>query len=213
MNDGLKRIRCGLTFVLALVAASLSWPAHGCHLNSPVLMLGILLVCFGLLPLLAYRTKSTKGGIVCIVTAPVLTILALTAYVEAIHWARFPPWLLGPGRDSARIVAAQTQLVAFGEALGRYHEDCDRYPSTAEGLKVLIEQPETDAGSNWSGPYLSGTSLPPDPWGHGYMYRYSGGQNTIAFHLFSTGPDGASKTDGHDDDDLNYWEVLGKISK
>src|SRR5690606_5023374 len=47
-------------------------------------------------------------------------------------------------------------------ALERYRLDLGSYPTTAEGLAVLLTAP-AHATANWKGPSVD--SLPPDPWG------------------------------------------------
>jgi general secretion pathway protein G len=53
--------------------------------------------------------------------------------------------------------------------------DAGRYPTGAEGLDALAQRPG-DVES-WNGPYLKGSRVPLDPWGHAYHYR------TLADHL------------------------------
>ena len=50
----------------------------------------------------------------------------------------------------------------------RFYVQMDRYPTTEEGLKVLVEAP---AGSEnkWRGPYIK--MLRNDPWGNPFQYR------------------------------------------
>ena len=72
------------------------------------------------------------------------------------------------------------QIAAFMTALNSFEIDCGRYPSTAEGFAPLLARP---AGvTNWHGPYLE--SVPKDPWGHAYVYRYPGIHNTNGFDVY-----------------------------
>lgn len=83
-------------------------------------------------------------------------------------------------------------------ALERYRLDLGSYPTTAEGLAVLLTAPAS-ATANWKGPYVD--SLPPDPWGEAYQYRSPGTRNKSGYDLFSKGPD---KTEGNEDD-IGNW--------
>lgn len=91
---------------------------------------------------------------------------------------------------------------SFKTALVRYKIDLGDYPSTTEGLAALLTAPSSGA-DRWRGPYaeVSGTQLPPDPWGEPYQYRYPGTHNKVGYDLFSKGPD---KTEGTADD-IGNW--------
>ena len=82
-----------------------------------------------------------------------------------------------------------------------FDADCGRYPTTAEGLKALLEKPNGSSITNWQGPYLKKASDLEDPWGHEYIYRCPGIHNTNLYDLISMSPDGRSNTD----DDIGNW--------
>lgn len=94
---------------------------------------------------------------------------------------------------------AKLQIDQLEGALGLFRFDVGRYPTTAEGLRALIENPGVE---NWSGPYLDKQTLPKDPWGREYQYRYPG-QNG-EYDLYSYGADG---NEGGDDAnaDITNW--------
>jgi len=83
-----------------------------------------------------------------------------------------------------------------------YRLDMGDYPSTAEGLQVLLTAPSNRA-DRWRGPYLEmkGGKLPLDPWGEPYQYRYPGVKNKLGYDLWSKGVD---RTDGTADD-IGNW--------
>lgn len=89
--------------------------------------------------------------------------------------------------------------------LGMFKVDCGRYPTTQEGLIALMIRPENIRAREWHGPYFDTPELPKDPWGRDYVYRCPGIHNPDGFDLFSFGPDGVSKTEGDDPDDINNW--------
>ncbi|MEC5386912.1 type II secretion system major pseudopilin GspG [Uliginosibacterium sp. H3] len=81
---------------------------------------------------------------------------------------------------------AKAQIESFAKALDQMRLDIGRYPTTAEGLKALMERP---AGmTKWSGPYLA-KALPLDPWGKAYAYKSPGSQGRD-FDIISYGSDG-----------------------
>ena len=89
-------------------------------------------------------------------------------------------------------------------ALDNFKTDCDRFPSTAEGLAALNTRPADIAETKWRGPYLR-AAVPKDHWGHDYVYLCPGIRHTNGFDLYSCGPDGVSKTRGDDADDIANW--------
>ena len=80
----------------------------------------------------------------------------------------FADWRLDAGR--LREGRASVQIRSFLAALETYRADCGGYPTTAEGLNALKVNP---GNPGWHGPYLS-EDVPADPWGHPYLYRYTG---------------------------------------
>jgi general secretion pathway protein G len=101
----------------------------------------------------------------------------------------------------AKITAATVQIRQFDVALDAFEIDMGRYPTTIEGLQVLIERPASDA-DDWNGPYIK-NNIPRDPWGNDYVYRYPGQYNQEGYDLYSLGPD---RTLGGDDDITNWSE-------
>lgn len=71
--------------------------------------------------------------------------------------------------DKSKAVTARAQLRSLESSLMSMRLDIDRYPTTAEGLK-LLEQPVADVADSWQGPYLA-ADVPEDPWGRPYIYR------------------------------------------
>ena len=97
------------------------------------------------------------------------------------------------------------QITTFKTALQAFHEDSGRLPSTAEGLSALIAKPASLREKQWRGPYLFSDAIPRDPWGHDYVYRSPAEHGTNEFDLYSLGPDGLSKGNGNDPDDVSAW--------
>jgi len=112
------------------------------------------------------------------------------------------PSLLAPKVEGhsqqARITAAKADIAALEVALEAFEIDNSRYPTTQEGLRVLLERPG-DA-SSWRGPYLK-RGIPKDPWGNEYIFESPGRQNENGYDLSSMGPD---MRQGSEDDVTNW---------
>lgn len=80
---------------------------------------------------------------------------------------------------------AKAQIESFGKALDAYRLDTGKYPTTEQGLAVLLNKPNDEA--KWAGPYLQ-KQVPMDPWGTPYVYRAPGQGGD--FDLLSFGKDG-----------------------
>jgi len=91
------------------------------------------------------------------------------------------------GKQEAKITAARQGISYIKTALKMFEMNCDRFPTTEEGLQALIEQPGNLPG--WKGPYLDQQSVPLDPWQNPYQYHCPG-QHNNGFDLYSFGPDG-----------------------
>jgi general secretion pathway protein G len=80
---------------------------------------------------------------------------------------------------------AVKELGALRIALERFQIDCGRYPTAAEGLTALVQDPGVAA---WAGPYVN--LVKPDPWRQRYGYRAATGGIVV----FSRGPDRTAGT-------------------
>jgi general secretion pathway protein G len=75
-----------------------------------------------------------------------------------------------------------------------YKVNVGNYPSTADGLKALIEAP-LDEEHRWKGPYME--SLPKDPWGNDYCYACPGAHNGAKYDVWSRGSPGKNEEIGN----------------
>ncbi|MCD6384733.1 type II secretion system major pseudopilin GspG [Candidatus Sumerlaeota bacterium] len=99
----------------------------------------------------------------------------------------------------AKIRAAKFQIAQFKTVLGAYEMDVGSFPTTAQGLKALVERPPDVPEEDWHGKYID--SIPKDPWHQEYIYR-SPGEHNPDYDLFSKGPDRQEGTE----DDITNWE-------
>ncbi len=98
--------------------------------------------------------------------------------------------------DTATVQTAQTQVTLLRNAVGSFRLEMGRYPTTQEGLAVLVKPPaDAASATRWKGPYIDQLEVPLDPWKHPYMYSVpgAGGQ---PFALYSLGSDGQRGGEG-----------------
>jgi general secretion pathway protein G len=130
--------------------------------------------------------------------------IMLVIIIISVLVAMVAPSLSGRG-EQARIAAARTDIEAnLTTALDLYEIDSGRYPTTEQGLRALLEKPQsTPIPVNWNGSYLKKKKMPTDPWGQPYVYVAPGIQNKEDFDLSSYGPDGIKS-----EDDIVNWGSL-----
>jgi general secretion pathway protein G len=138
--------------------------------------------------------RSTEGGFTLLELLVVMVIIGLLASYVA------PRFFSQIGKSE--IKAARVQLDAFDKALGTYRLDTGHYPSTEQGLQALVVKPADEA--QWGGPYLA-KAVPPDPWGHAYVYRQPG-NNGHDYDLLTYGKDGRPGGTG-EDADISVWDT------
>jgi general secretion pathway protein G len=89
---------------------------------------------------------------------------------------------------SAKVKVAHQSIERLASVLDIYKLDVGTYPTTEQGLQALLTKPS--GVEHWSGPYLKGEGVPPDPWGHPFVYRMPSDRPGRDYDLFSLGPDG-----------------------
>ena len=92
--------------------------------------------------------------------------LLVVILILAILAALIVPRVVNKTSDAKRSKAA-SDISSLHTALNSFRLDCDRFPTSEEGLTALRSQPADVPG--WRGPYLD-KPLPPDPWGNEYYY-------------------------------------------
>ncbi len=92
-----------------------------------------------------------------------------------------------------------TQMAQISEALDTFKLDNGILPTTDEGLKALISNPDQEKYPNFNGPYFRKGKLPKDSWKRAFQYINSGD----TFDIISLGADGKEGGDG-DSADIYY---------
>ncbi|EDY17424.1 general secretion pathway protein G [Chthoniobacter flavus Ellin428] len=103
--------------------------------------------------------------------------------------------------DQAKQVRVRADLQQIKTNLMMYQAANGFYPTTEQGLKALVQKPETDPKPrNW---HQLDDQVPRDPWDIEYVYRYPGKHNPKEYDIFSAGPDRNPETD---EDNIGNWE-------
>lgn len=144
--------------------------------------------------------RRRRGFTLIEIMAVVLIIGLLTTIVGAVVFSQV---------DKARVTTASTQIKQLEAALDFYRLDNGRYPTTDQGLEALVRRPTIAPEPRNYRPegYLSGGSVPLDPWGVDYQYESPGTHNTRRFDLWSLGADGTPGGDDTDADIGNWTEA------
>lgn len=148
------------------------------------------------LPVRGTRHWSIARGFTLIEIMVVVVIMGILA-------ALVVPKLMGR-TDDARVTAARQDIATVMQSLKLYKLDNQRYPTTEQGLKALIEKPTVGPEARgWkTGGYLD--KLPKDPWGNPYQYLSPGIKGEV--DVFSYGADGQAGGTGNDAD-IGSWEL------
>ena len=143
---------------------------------------------------MAQRNSRARpsGGFTLLELLVVMVIIGLLAGFVA------PRYFAQVGKSQVKL--ARAQIDALDKALDQFRLDVGRYPTSEEGLQVLVARPSGEA--SWSGPYLK-KGVPADPWGHPYVYQQPGTHGGD-FDLLSYGKDGRLGGTG-EDADLTNW--------
>ena len=139
-------------------------------------------------------SQKKPRGFTLIEIMVVVVILGILA-------ATIIPQFVGTTQD-AKVSVAKSTIAELDSALARFYINMDRYPTSEEGLKILVEPPAGD-DKKWRGPYI--TLLRNDPWLNAYQYRAPGVHNPNRYDIWSRGSDGADGGEG-DAADIGNWE-------
>lgn len=126
----------------------------------------------------------------------ILIAVAIMGLLVGLAVTKLDDVMDGAKADTAKLFVNSTlkmPLFAYQRAMGSY-------PTTAEGLKALVEAPPNARPGAWRQPFVD--KLPLDPWNEPYQYAYPGSHNKSSYDLWSKGPDRESGTA----DDIGNWE-------
>jgi general secretion pathway protein G len=138
------------------------------------------------------KSRRRERGFTLIELMVVLFILALLAALVG------PKFIGQIGKAKPKAAAVQIQMLA--NALDLFYLDIGRYPTSEEGLEILVKRPGNLP--QWAGPYLD-KGVPKDPWGRDYVYRFPGSHENT-YDLYSLGADGSEGGEGENQDITNW---------
>ncbi|MBL0921328.1 MAG: type II secretion system major pseudopilin GspG [Phycisphaerales bacterium] len=143
-------------------------------------------------------TRRTRRGFTLLELLVVLGILALLATLVA-------PKVLGQlGKAKPQVTVQQIQNAKT--AIQSFQLDVGRFPTTEEGLEILITKREGAANMDkWKGPYFERKSLPVDGWGNPLRYRAPAREPGFEFEIYSLGADNAEGGEG-ENADIFSWQ-------
>ena len=127
------------------------------------------------------RRLSERSGEHGYTLVEILVVITIIGLLMALVGPRVLNYL-----GESKVKTARIQIQSFASALDLFYLDAGRYPSSAEGLSVLVQRPGGAAA--WNGPYLKGGIVPSDPWGRPYVYRSPGERHP--YDIVSYGADG-----------------------
>ncbi|MGZ3238448.1 MAG: type II secretion system major pseudopilin GspG [Burkholderiaceae bacterium] len=131
-------------------------------------------------------SRLVRGFTLLELLVVIVIIGLLAAYVGPKYFAQL---------GKSEVTVAKAQIESFSKALDTYRLDVGHYPTSEEGLGVLLVKPPT--APNWNGPYLQ-KNVPMDPWSHPYVYRSPGSKGD--YEIISYGRDGQPGGSGEDAD-------------
>jgi general secretion pathway protein G len=134
-----------------------------------------------------------RAGFTLIELMIVVVILGILATI-------IMPRILGRP-EQARRMKAKVDIRNIESALALFKTDTGRFPTTSEGLEVLVTDPGIKGYS--SDGYLD--KMPLDPWGGRYIY-ISPGVNGKDYDIESFGKDGEDGGTG-DNADIESWNL------
>ena len=131
----------------------------------------------------AFHSSARRAGFTLVEILVVIAIISLLAGVVLLNIAP----QIGMGSQAA----AKAQIQVLSSAATTYRMAHGRYPTQPQGLDALVRKPTQEPiPENYpDGGYLSGRTVPLDPWKRAYLYLIPGRQNE-PFEILSYGADG-----------------------
>ncbi len=108
--------------------------------------------------------KNSRQGFSLIELMIVIVILGLLA-------AMVMPSLTGKGEEAKKKLVCVQMKSIYNSSLDMFKIDNSVYPTTSEGLKALVENPDEEKYTNYSSSgYFKDGKIPKDSWGREFIY-------------------------------------------
>lgn len=128
----------------------------------------------------------------------IIMVVAILGVLIAIVAGQF-----GGQSEQVKKDLAKNAIKLLGQKLELFKAQVGRYPTTEEGLAILLNKPSDEQlASRWGGPYVTADQMK-DPWGHEFKYECPGQYNRDSFDLSSPGSNG--NFGDEDDKGLCNW--------
>ena len=139
--------------------------------------------------------EDKEAGLSLIEVMVVIVIIGLLATIIVIN--------VLPSQNRAMLEKARADIGQLESALEMYRLTMNTYPTTEQGLDVLVVAPDEPrlAARFPDGGFIN--RLPEDPWGNAYQYMTPGEYNR--FDVWSFGADGRAGGEG-EDADIGNWD-------
>jgi general secretion pathway protein G len=108
--------------------------------------------------------KNSRNAFSLIELMIVIVILGLLA-------AMVMPSLTGKGEEAKRNLVCVQMKSIYNSSLDMFKLDNSVYPSTSEGLKALVKNPDPERYTSFSpSGYFKDSKIPKDSWGRDFVY-------------------------------------------
>ncbi len=122
------------------------------------------------------KKQMMKGALRGFSLIEIMVVVTLVAIFVGLGTVYFMGQL-----DKGKLDAARQQAIEIAKALDLYKLQNGSYPTSAQGLDVLVDPQRGPAIMN---------DLPKDPWGRDFNYAIPGTHNPRSFDVWSDGPNG-----------------------
>lgn len=134
------------------------------------------------------KPKNTKKKLKAFSLMELMVVIVILGLLAAFVL----PNLTGKSEDAKEKIAC-VQMKTISQVLKLFKIDHSRYPSTSEGLKLLVSNEDSELTNYPKNGYFEDGKLPLDPWSSNYIYT----SDEDSYEIISLGAD---KKEGGDND-------------